>query len=283
MSWQLLTGLTIIFTSVATSLQKVLMKDEKTDPATSAIFYQIIMMFFIGLLMFLTRQVNFTGIDRVIPNLLIMTLLIGGFYLFIFKALKLIDVSEFIVILSLRPLFTIITSTLFLNEGLNIKQFIGVIAILISVILVSLHKIKLGFGKGELYALLAAACLGFANTNDRYVLLSISLLPYILLSAILPAVFLTVTNIKKLPLIKSFFEFSVLKKMLFMAVFQFASTLTLLKAFQIGNNSSQISSLTEINVVLTVLIGIVLLREHENIYRKLLGSGISLVGLLLLT
>lgn len=258
------------------------MKDDKADPAASAIFYQIIMMVFIGFLILLTGQYSFAGVLNILPNLLIMTLLIGGFYLFIFKSLKLIDVSEFIIILSLRPLFTIITSSLFLNEGLNIKQFIGVIAILIGVTFVSLHKSKIGFGKGELYALLAAACLGFANTNDRYVLLSFSLLPYILLSAVLPAIFLTAINIKKLPLIKLFFEFNVLKKMLIMSIFQFASTISLLKAFQIGNNSSQISSLTEINVVLTVLIGIVLLREHDNIYRKLLGSGISVFGLFLL-
>lgn len=282
MSWQLYTALTIILTSIATLLQKVLMKDDKTDPAASAIFYQIIMMVLISLLMLFTGQYNFSGISTILPNLLIMTLLIGGFYLFIFKSLKLIDVSEFIIILSLRPLFTILSSTLFLDEGLNTKQFIGVVAILAGVIIVTMNKIKIGFGKGEFYALFAAACLGFANTNDRYVLLSFSLLPYIFLSAILPAAFLTATNIKKLPLIKPFFELNVLKKMLLMAVFQFASTLTLLKAFQIGNNSSQISSLTEINVILTVLIGIVLLREHDNTQRKLLGSGLSVIGLILL-
>lgn len=281
MSWQILLAASIILGSLATILQKVLMKDDKSNPAALAIFFQIIMAVFVLILALFTGGLDFADVFRIIPNLVIMTFLIGPFYLFIFRSLALIDASEFIVILATRPLFTILASTVFLGEGLTAKQFLGVVLILVSITIVTMDHFKIHFGKGEFFAILAAAAVGFANTNDRIVLQSFPLVPYLLLSAILPMVFLTMMEYRSVPKIKEFLKPKKFLKTLLMAFFQFAMIITFLGALKVGQNSSQIASMGELNIILTVLLSVILLKERKNLVRKLAGAGLSFIGLIL--
>ena len=282
MTWQVLIAFNIIFTSIATLLQKILMGDKETDPIATAILFQFMMIILVGIIVIITGKYDFSSMLLIIPNLIILMILIGSFYIFIFKSLKQIDASKFIVLLSARPLFTILASTFLLNEGLNPKQFIGVIAILSAVFLVTTEKFHLKFNRGELFALLAAALLGFANTNDRIALQSVELIPFLFLSAVLPGAFITFFNLKALKKIKIFFERQLMTRMILMSIFQFGAIITLLGALKVGNNSSQIVSISELNIVLTVILGIILLKERKNLFRKLAGVSLSFAGLLLI-
>lgn len=283
MSWQLLLVINVLFTSIGTLLQKIIMKDDESDPAASAIFFLLLSSFLTGAWLLLTNQLAFPNISNIIPNLIILMILIGGFYLFIFKSLKLIDASEFVVILSARPLFTILASTFLLAEGLNSKQLIGVFAILLGIAIVTLNRLRIKFGKGELFALLAAICLGFAGTNDRFTLKYIDIDPYLFLSSVLPGLFLLGTNSSSLRKLSYFFKAKPFSKMLLMTFVQLIAIVALLGAFKYGNNSSQISSIAEVNVILTVVMGILILREKTNLTKKLLGSIIAVVGLFLVS
>lgn len=258
------------------------MKDNKSDPAASAVFFQTIgASFVIGWAVFIGHP-DFTGVGKIIPNLLATMVLIGFFYLFVFKSLKLIDASEFIIIMSTRPLFTIFASTLILGEGLTAKQYIGVVGVLLGVIIVTWHKTRFQFGRGEMFALLAAICLGFAGTNDRIALKEVSLGPYLLISSILPGLFVAVTNHKSLPKMKYFLKRTPFLKMLLMTLIQLGAIVTLLAAFKYGHNSSQIASIAEINIILTVVLGMIFLGEHTNWKKKIIGSFVAVFGLLLL-
>jgi drug/metabolite transporter (DMT)-like permease len=282
MTWQILIALCIFLTAVATLLQKVIMKDEKVDPIASAIFLQIIMtVITFGFLVF-SNNVNFSGIEKILPNLFIMMVLIGSFYFLLFKSLKLVDASLFAVINSSRAVFTIFASTTILSENLSPKQILGVIAVLSAIALVLLNKNQLKFGKGEFYCFLAAVSLGFATTNDRIALLVFPVIPYIFLSTILPTIFLIGTNPTSFRKMKILTNRRIFPKFLLMSVIQLSTLALFLKALQIGNNSSQITIVNESYIIVTVLLGIIFLKETSNLKRKVIGSIIAFIGIILI-
>lgn len=282
MTWQILITLCIILTAIATLLQKVIMKDDKVDPIASAIFLQIIMSIITFGFLIISGNTDFTGIDKIIPNLLVMMVLIGSFYFFLFKSLKLVDASLFAVINSTRAVFTIFTSTIILSEGLNLKQMTGVILVLLSIALVLLKRNQIKFGKGELFCFSAAIAMGIAPTNDRMALFVFPVAPYIFLSSLLPALFLIITNLSSIPKMKVFSDSSIFSKFFLMSVIQLSTLALFLKALQIGNNSSQITIITESYIIVTVILGIIFLKETNNLKRKIIGSIIAFIGIILI-
>ncbi|MCL5675686.1 MAG: DMT family transporter [Patescibacteria group bacterium] len=283
MFWQIALAISIISASLATLAQKVLLREREVDPVASAIFLQVFFALLIGLFGVVTGQFTFNGISQIISNLIVLMLLIGGFYAVAFRAIKLIEISKYIVILSLRPVFTVISSTLFLSEGLNNKQYLGMALILAAVALVTLERNwKFNFGKGEIMALAAAALVGFANTNDRIALLHFSFITYLFLSALLPGTFLVISSRNTLKKMKIFLEKNLFFKVSVMSFFQSLAVITFLLALKAGNNSSQVSSINEVSIILTVILSIIFLKERDFLDRKLSGALLAFLGLILM-
>lgn len=282
MTWQLFIAVSIFFSALLTISQKVLMRQEKTDPLAAAFLSHLITSVIVGGFVIISGQLSFSGVDKIIPNLILLMILLSLFYVLIFTSLKTIDASVFVVILSLKPIFTILASTVFLKEGLNGKQFFGFCLVLAAVILVTLKKRTIQFGKGELLALMAAAMIGFVNTNDRIALGYVSLWSYILLSNLLPLSFLGFLNFKNAINVRNFFNSKRMVKLVVMCFIQLISVGTMLAAFQLTSNSSHTASLLNFSIIVTVLMGVVFLKETDNLMQKFVGVGVSLVGLFLI-
>ncbi len=284
MNWQILIIVSVIFASLSTILQRILLKNDKSDPVAYSIFFQLLVGMFIGSVGFFTGQMNMPrNLLFIVPNLILMTLLYGVGNVFLFKALKQINASIFTVVFSSRALFTVIASTIFLSETLLIKQFFGVFLILAGIVLVSSKATKFNFGKGEIFAILAALCFGFANTNDRFLLKTLDVYPYVFLVFIVPALFILGINLNVISKIKVFTEKIILSKMIFLCVFYALSAITFFYALRIGNNSSQIATINLTSVILTVLLSVLILREREDFLKKIIAALLSFVGLILVS
>lgn len=282
MTWQIFITVSIFFSALLTISQKVLMRQEKTDPLAAAFLSHLITSVVVGVFVVVSGQLSFSGVDKIIPNLILLMVLLSLFYVLIFTSLKTIDASVFIVILSLKPMFTILASTALLKEGLSGKQFFGFCLVLAAVILVTLKNQTIRFGKGEFLALLAAAVIGFVNTNDRIALGFVNLWPYILLSNLLPLSFLGVLNLRNTKNVLNFFEAKRMTRLVIMCLLQLVAVGTMLAAFQLASNSSHVASLLNFSIIVTVLLGVVFLKETDNLLLKFTGVGLSLVGLFLI-
>ena len=61
------------------------------------------------------------------------------------------------------------------------------------------------------------------------------------------------------------------------------AVLSFYSAFQIGGNSSQVVALSLTDVIVAVFFSLILLKEKENIIKKLIAAILSFVGVLLLS
>lgn len=283
MTWQLYIAITIITFSFCTILQRVILKDNKTDPMAFSLFFQLMIGLLIGAFTLLTVGFDFTNWQTVIFNLAASTIIYAFANITQFQALKRIEASRYTVIFATRVFFTILASSIFLQEGLTPLQFLGTALVLAGVIIVTLKRgDKLKFSLGEGLTLVAAGLIGLANTNDRVIVSSLPVSSYVCIAFLLPAIFTAVVFPKAIVRMKPLFSLALFPKMLVLCVLFASSALTFFSALQLGPNSSQVVSLNLTSVIVIVLLSIILLKERDHIGRKLLGAALSFTGVLLL-
>lgn len=194
--WQVLILLSVLFNAVAVVLQRVVLREQNSDPVAYSIVFQLISGSIIGAFGWVTGNLQFPpDITKILLFIGLMIVLYGFGNVFIFQALKAIEASKFTILFATRALFTILASTLFLNESLNTTQWIGALLILFSVILVTVENTRITFGKWEFLTLLAAAAFGLEVTNDRYILTMFPLYTFVLLAFVLPALMMWLVNV----------------------------------------------------------------------------------------
>ncbi|MBE8221738.1 MAG: DMT family transporter [Bdellovibrionales bacterium] len=95
------------------------------------------------------------------------------------KSIKLSEISSVLPILSFTPIFSIILSSVVLNEWLSLSQIIGAsIIVIASFFIQSSDKGKINLSKGALYMILSSLCWAFAPIADKMVLKEISKFAY---------------------------------------------------------------------------------------------------------
>ena len=279
MNWQILVAVSVITYSVSVLLQRILLKDEKIDSVAFSIVFQLLT----GVLILgyaLMRGFSSPNLLPLLPNLALMTFLYGAGNVFIFKALKAIEASEFTIIFATRTVWIILAAVLFLSEQFSLVQLLGTGLILSSVVLVSWQK-GLKLSRGVLLSLAAAACFGLAFANDAFIIRNFDVPSYLGIAFIVPALAVWMvfpkSSSKILPMLKKSF----LKKLGVLSVLYATSAITIFLAYQIGRNAAQIAPLNQTSTILTVLLAIIFLGEKSQLTRKLIGAVLSFIGIIL--
>lgn len=281
MNWFILTLISIVTLSVANLLQRVLMKEEKSDPIAYSIVFQITCAVLVAIFAF-GKGFVIPPINNLAPNFILEAVLYAGSILFLFKALKTTQVSQVAIISTTSAFWSIIAGVIFLGESLTLTQIIGSILIFSAVVFVSQSNINSSFRKGSLYALGSAFCFGVALVNDRFILQSSDAFSYLAIAFLLPGVLLTIIKPKALIKSRVFLEYKKLKRMSLLAIFYSGSALTTYLAFQAGGTASQIAPLSKSSIIITIFLAAMFLGERSNLARKLVSAFIVIVGVLLL-
>lgn len=283
MSWEILIGITVILYAFAVILQRMILQEKESNPILSSLIFQLFTGGFLTMVGFFLGELTLPPLQPLLVNVFLMICLYGFSSIFLFKALKQSEASQVTIIFATRVLFTILASSLLLNEGLTGKQLLGALLIIAGIISVHLQSTKLSFGKGDLFALLAAVGFGFANTNDRFLLQHFTIYTYMSLAFLGPAILTAAMYYKELKHISLFFRKSRLQKMILLSVLYGMSSITFFGALQLSPNSSQVAAINVTSVVVIVLLSIVFLKERTNIAKKIFGALVTFVGLLLLS
>lgn len=218
----------------------------------------------------------------IFPNLVLMTFLYGAGNVFVFNALKLTEASQFTILFASRSLWTIFAAILFLGESFSLKQVIGTILIISSIVIVSWRKQQFKLSKGELYAILAALAFGLAFANDAFIIRNFDVSSYLVLAFIIPALGVWAVYPKSISKMKPLFEKKTLPKLIVLAVFYTISAIVIFLAYQVGRNAAQIAPLNQTTIIITVIFAVIFLNEKTDILRKLVGAAVSLIGVILL-
>lgn len=282
MNWLFLSIVNIFIYSTGSLLNRIYFIKNKVNPISFSVIYTLLLALIFLFINILFPPVSQIPYSKVWINLVIMAVLYGFGNLFCFKALQMLEVSRFTLITALRVAISTIGFIVVLKQPFSMNYIYGIVLILVGVVLANRKGLKVGIGKGEVYALLCALFFGMEAVNDKYLLANMALNQYVFLSNLLPAAFIGLIMFKEVKDIKGLFTRKSIPYFVgIVIIFCFAS-LTYFGALQLSPSSSLVAILSLITIPLTVFLGVIFLKEREDWILKFLGAAISFAGLFLL-
>lgn len=200
-------------------------------------------------------------------------------YSFSFIAQKHIEAGISTLVSNIYTPITIILATVFLNEKLTNIQILGTILLILGIIVVSKkHRIgKFKFDKYFILMILSGVLLAGLLVAERALINMTGFSAGVIISWWVTCLFLGIltfiTKNKSPYSKKDIFTTGILRF--------FQNTSWVILVFVVGN-LSLVSSITTFKVVLMFILGAIFLNEKEDMKRKILGSVIALIGLLIM-
>lgn len=282
MNWLLLTLFSVLVASVATILQRILMKGDKSNPYSYAIVFHFLLGF-LNLGFALWYGSHFSLFSGNVFVLILASFLWGACSVFLFKALQLVEASEITIVSGLRVIVTIVASVVLLQEVFNVQKVFGAAIILVSTLLVVNIKDGFKFNKGLLYVLLMTIFAGLAIVADSVNVQHYDVLAYNTITNFLTGFIILAFWPKALREWRHFIQPNFLMKMLPLGIFSTAQGIMYLMALAYGGNTAQVGTIRQSSVIVTVLLAIIFLNERDNLGRKLIAAILVTFGVFLLS
>lgn len=222
----------------------------------------------------------FTGNPVKIITLAVLSGLFGlGFFIYSYKSVRHVDAGVSTLVSNIYTPVSIILSIIFLHEGLTAQQIIGTILLLLAMFIVSKkHRIgKFKFDKYLLMILFSGLCLGFLLVCERAMQKTTGFTMGTILSWSTQCLFLGIATL----VYKSKHTYTN-KEVITTGVFKFLQSSSWVVLIFLVGNLSIVSSITTFKVVIMFIAGAIFLGEKDDIGRKILGSIIAVIGLLLM-
>ena len=281
MTWFVLAILHVIGTAFANIARKILLKNDKSDAVGAAIIFQFTGCAITAVFAFWHGFVMPPILDHPL-NFLIQASFWGFATLTLFKAYQYIEASEVTVLTTLEAVFTIIVALVFLHEVFTGINVIGTVLIIIAVVYLSQTSSKMKFNKGVLFAVIYSILAGVAIVNDTYMLRYADVLSYLTVGFFTPGLFMLAVNPKVVTRMRPLFAPSLLKKNFTFTLLYTLAGIAFFLALATGGSASQVATIAQASVVLTVFLAMAILNERDHIIRKIICAVLVTIGVLLL-
>lgn len=281
MSWFLLSILHALGMAISNIFRKIIMKNDKSDPIASGILFQLLGALIV-VIFAISTGFTIPPIQKYPINFAIQGIFWGCATLCLFKAYKYIDASEVTIIVALESIITIVAAVIFLKEAFSFVNIIGTLLVIFSVIYVSIASGKMAFNKGVIYAVLYSLFAGFAVVNDAFMLRYVDVFSYLVIGWLSPGlflIFLQPSSVKKVYLlIKSKI---IVKYFIFTLIYVLAG-FAFFFALSKGGQASQVNTITQASVILTVILSVIFLKEKDHLLKKFICAILVTIGVILL-
>ena len=148
MPWYFFAIVSVFGVSIATLLERVLMKEENSNPISYAIIFQFLVGFIsLGFTLLLNKFVLPTNIN-LLPRFLVSSFLWAGMTVFNFKAIKTLTAGEITILGTSGTVISILLGVLFLGETLKISGILGILLIFLAIIIINTEKLSFNSKKG---------------------------------------------------------------------------------------------------------------------------------------
>lgn len=283
MTWFTLAILSVIFFSLATIAQRLMMKDDDSDPTAFMIVFQfLVTAVIVGY--FLITKLPIPNILPVLPNLLFNGFLIAVASLSMFKGLKLIEAADFTIIGTSSTFWGLITASIFLKEAVTVEKVIGTILIVLGIVVITAKKKegKFSFQKGHLYSLISATAFGISFTNEAFIVGQIGVMQNLLIGFFLPGFIVLLLYPKSVVKMKLLLKPNNIIKMTIFSLFYLFGAIAIFAAYKAGGDVSKIFPIGKAEVIFTAILGALILKEYDHPIKKILGVLTTFAGVLLL-
>lgn len=278
--WLWFALISLLTMSVAALFQRLAMKEDSSDPVTSAIIFQILL----SVLSALVGVIMGFHLPKfyLLPYFLLSGVLYAaGTYCF-FRAAKLIEASEISIISGAGTIVPILVSFIVLSERFTPIQWVGAGIVITSIIFSQYERKHIHFNTGALFALGGTTSYGIAVVFDGLILRSfdtfsyipiISLIPGLVLMAVFPNRFTKLIHDAK-RINTNLWIFSILY-VIGAETFYFAVTK--------GAMISQLTTIMRASIIFTVVMAMIFLKERSNPWKKLIGAILTTIGVFFIT
>jgi len=282
MNWQIYTAISVAGLSVSMILQRVLLKNKKTDPVAYSVLFQLM----VGLVLLIAAiwaGFSLEGLKSVWQIALVCLFLYGIGTVVYAKTLQKVEASVFSVFYATHAFWMMLVGLFFLNESLTIIQVLGSVLIFLSATLLIKNIKSLKLGQGTIYGLVTGLIYGFAISCWAYVGRNVeSIVTWASISFIGAALFSFLVSPNSLHKIKPLVTGKVLNRMVVLALVYATGSLSMLLAYKYGNLSI-VSPLRQTGIIVTVLLAFVFLKPERNRVKiKIVAALLCFIGSLLI-
>jgi drug/metabolite transporter (DMT)-like permease len=270
----------VVAISVAVLFQRLAMKGEDSDPVLSTIIFQLLLGVVLIPFTFIKGFI-WPPLSELWPFFLLSTILYAVGSVMIFESVKLIEASEMTILFGMGAIVAMISAYLFLGERLTLFQYLGSILVLLSILLVQYRGKKLVFNRGAILALVSACFFAFATTSDAFIIKNYDAISYASVMTLFPGLMLCLMYPKKLLQLPKAVK-TVNKNLIAYTLIYSVGTVTFYTALGKGAMLSQVSIIGKTNIILTVVLAAVFIKERDSLWRKILAALICMVGVILM-
>lgn len=282
MTWLAILSVSIIAQSAASIFNRVALKDAPRDTWGYAALSQILT----GILLF--AYASFQGF--VMPPLLelwpwFLFVIFGNVAgnIFQFEALKTAEAGPFTILTSGRILIAMVAAALLLGETLGGTRVVGALIMLGAIAVAFTHHAHFEYRPWMVPAVCYALVSGLIFIGDARIVSESDVVSYMAIQFLLPGL---VTVLLR-PRITNDIGHIVMSKQ-FLPLLAYSAlyglmAVTLWLAFQSGGAASQIAPLRQSAVILTVVLGVLFLRERAYIVQKIAAALLAVLAVYLIT
>lgn len=203
-----------------------------------------------------------------------------------YTALKHMDASRLVIIVSLDALFTQLTANLFLHEPYSLSKIFGAVVIILSVVAVTLSTktLSLTFTRYDLLAVINALVYSVTALIDSYLVNRFySPLSYQAVNFGFTAVLVLLFFPKSRRALPSLFNW----RKMWLVILGTASLLFLtyqgtLNAYSLGGEVSRVTPILATQTLMVVLLEFFILKDRQSVSRKVLASILAIAGIYLM-
>ena len=280
MNWLTLTIISAVTYAVAEIVGKYV-SDEKSEP----VFIGIIAAFFTTIMSFqfasfepMKMPSNIWALAGIVASAALVAMGIITYY----EGLKHSDISEFGLFSRSRTLFVVIAGIVLFQERFNMLQIIGAVIVMYSVFLLSWEGGKFHFGKGARFALITSLLFALGALFDKAVISYYSPIMYtfilylLTVAFMLPLAFSRLLEGAKLPKARTV-------GLQFVAGCLYGiSAYCIFAAYLAKGPISLVTLASQLEIPITILWGILMMKENKRIFPKLISMALLIVGIILL-
>lgn len=277
-SWLILSILAGLASNIFNFLSRFLLKDQEDENAYAWFFEVFRFIFFIILALIIDRHLIIS-----IQSILLLLLLGFTEWISVYWYMKMHKYSHLSIsaILSRGRLIWVPVIAYFLiRENLNLSEYIGIAILFIGLSIVISPK-KLVFDKGAKYANLSSFTIALNVVLTKMALPIASNALINASVAFIPAIFFPLTMKDSVKRLKAIFQNNLLLKLLAVGV-NIISVYLFTLALRFGD-SGKVTAVYQGMLITSVLAGIIFLKEREDIGKKLIGSILTIIGVILLS
>jgi drug/metabolite transporter (DMT)-like permease len=194
------------------------------------------------------------------------------------KALQYLETGVYSIIYNLRLLIVTILGILFLSEDVVWLRILGGVLIFLAIVVVKQKGSRPLRAKGFEWGIIAAFVISFLNLTEKTLINRVGIFNYLTIAMIAAAIIMWayLILIKKEKVDKNLL---IQPQMLQLMVLRAISAYSFPFALAAGALLSVANYISGMSVILMVVMGTFLLKEKDYLFRKLLATGVAVIGL----